>query len=118
MPFDVEPATTIVPPGAIATAFALWNRRPNPVSAVPAVRRSPGRAFRSVGSAGPRTDRIAAACAFADHDDPAVVLDRQVERVVVRPEIGDHLAPVAERGVEPAARREPGEGDVGVPASV
>ena len=36
MPFEVEPATTMRPPGVIATALALWKRRPNPVSAVPA----------------------------------------------------------------------------------
>jgi hypothetical protein len=90
MPFDVEPATTMRPPGVIATALALWNRRPNHVSAVPPFPK-PGSSVPFGGSAAPRTGRCRGG-SFADDHDPAVVLDRDVERVVVGAEVGDHLA--------------------------
>ena len=40
--------------------------------------------------------------ALADHHDAAVVLDRQVERVVVRAQVRHDLAALTERGVQPS----------------
>ncbi len=52
--------------------------------------------------------------ALPDHHDAAVVLDRQVERVVVRAQIRHDLAGLTERRVQSAAGGEPRERDVGV----
>ena len=52
--------------------------------------------------------------AFADHHDAAVVLDRQVERVVVRAQVRHDLAALPERRIQPSTRGEAGERDVGV----
>ncbi len=35
MPLDVEPAITMRPAAVMATAFAVWNRLPKPMMAVP-----------------------------------------------------------------------------------
>ena len=98
MPFDVEPATTMRPPGVIATASRPGTAVRN--------RSTPCPAFANPGSSVPfgpvSLDDEPIRCARRARSPtttmPSVVLDGQVEPVVVGAEIGHDLAALAERG--------------------